>query len=168
MIFQFYWCIWVGNMREVILKQTVHPNVKWILGYPFLLAFAILTYVEPEKFFLLIFPVLALSYSFDFVFKSDKSGYIQIRLFAISIFRFKKQFIQPTYISLFKQAFTRENAFGFSPQIIGDDQYNLYTIKLFNEHKNEIVFESEDKPRTLKLGRELSELLHIELYNTLE
>ncbi|MCB0398925.1 MAG: hypothetical protein KDD26_04735 [Winogradskyella sp.] len=63
---------------------------------------------------------------------------------------------------------TRENAFGFSPQIIGDDQYNLYTIKLFNEHKNEIVFEPEDASQVHKLGSELAILFNVELYNTLE
>lgn len=155
-------------MKEVVLKQTVHPNVKWILGYPFLIAFLILSFIEPDKIYLLVPPILVLCYGFDFVFKSDKSGHIQVRLFGFSIFRFKKQFIQPTYISLFKQAFTRENAFGFSPQIIGDDQYSLYTIKLFNEHENKIVFESEDASEVCKLGTQLAILFNIELHNTLE
>ncbi|WP_426431891.1 hypothetical protein ACPX19_05095 [Winogradskyella sp. HB-48] len=155
-------------MGEVILKQTVHPNVKWILGYPFLLAFLILSFVEPDKIYLLVLPVLVLSYGFDYVFTDENKSYVRLNLFKIVVFKFEKTFIKPTYISLFKQAFSREVAFGFSPQILGDQKYSLYTIKLFNDNENMIVFESEDKARTLKLGRELSELLQVELYNTLE
>lgn len=155
-------------MKEVVLKQTVHPNVKWILGYPFLLAFLILSFVKPDKFYLLALPVLVLSYGFDYVFTVENKSYVRLNLFRIGVFKFEKTFITPTYISLFKQAFSREVAFGFSPQILGDQNYSLYTIKLFNGNENKIVFESEDKAETLKLGRELSELLQVELYNTLE
>lgn len=155
-------------MKEVVLKQTVHPNVKWILGYPFLLAFLILSFIEPDKFYLLVLPILVLSYGFDYVFTDENESYVRLNLFKIVVFKFEKTFIKPNYISLFKQAFSREVAFGFSPQILGDQNYSLYTIKLFNDNENKIVFESEDKVKTLKLGRELSELLQVELYNTLE
>ena len=149
-----------------MLKQTVHPNMKWLLGYPFLLAFLILTYMQPNKFYFIIIPLCFVFYGFDYVFETNKS-YIQLCLFGFVVFKCNKRFIKPNYISLFKQDFTRGNAFGFFPQILGDDSYSLYTIKLFNDTENEIVFESEDEPEVLKLGAELASILNVELYNAL-
>jgi hypothetical protein len=155
-------------MGKVVLKQTVHPNLKWMIGYPFLLAFSILTYEDPSLFYLILFPLLVIFYGFDYVFERGNKSYVNYNVFGFSVLRINKTFISPEYISLFKQAYIRERAFGFSPQILGDEKYALYTIKLFNNKQHQVVFESEDKREVLKLGTELSILLNVELYNTLE
>lgn len=155
-------------MSAVILKQTVHPNLRAFVIYPMFVVFTAIIYMDPMNFYILGLPVLLLNYGFAYVFDSDKKTYISLTIFGYSMLRFPKRFMLPEYISLFEECFVRGNGLGFYPQIQGDSKYSLYVIKLFKGYEREIVFESNSKEDTLELRTKLAALLDVRLHNTLE
>lgn len=155
-------------MDEVVLKQTVHPNVKWMIAYPFILALGIYVYTDPSSFYILFFPIALAVYGFDFVFAYNNKSYLSLTLMGYSVLRLNKKFINLDYVSVVRQAYTRGRApFGFSPQILSDERYTLFIIKLFSENENETIFESESKEEVLRLGDNLSKLFGVDLYDAL-
>lgn len=56
--------------------------------------------------------------------------------------------------------------FGFHTPF-GEDKFEMYSIKFFNKEGNQTVFKSFNKAEVLTLGKDLSNMLNVELYNTL-
>ncbi|MEJ6791740.1 MAG: hypothetical protein QNK89_03105 [Lacinutrix sp.] len=124
-------------------------------------------YNNPSRFYYLLVPILLFGCGFDFVFYGKDKRFLSFTMFGFSFFKFKKKFIIPDYISLFKQNFRRDSGVGLYSKILKDDHYSLFTIKLFNEREREIVFESNKKNEVIVLGTKLAHLFQVNLHNTL-
>lgn len=114
---------------------------------------------------LILLPILILFSGYAFEFNKNLRHKVLITVFGITVFKFRKSFIQPEYISLFHQSFKDSSDFEFLA--FGEDKWKSYSIKFFNANSNEIIFVSEDKEEVIHLGKLLAELLNVELYNTL-
>ncbi|GAA4305947.1 hypothetical protein GCM10023163_30880 [Aestuariibaculum suncheonense] len=113
----------------------------------------------------MLIPVLILFSGYSFEFNRSLQHKVLITVFGIIIFKFRKSFIHPDYISLFHQSFKEDS--GFEVLAFGEDRWKSYTIKFFNSNENEVIFVTNNKEEVLSLGKQLAELLNVELYNTL-
>ncbi|WP_343795302.1 hypothetical protein [Gaetbulibacter jejuensis] len=67
---------------------------------------------------------------------------------------------------MFKQRYKTVMGFGFHAPF-GEDKFEMYSIKFFNKEGNQTIFKSFNKAEVLTLGKDLSNMLNVELYNTL-
>jgi len=153
-------------MDKIVLKQTVHPNLNWMIAYPLLLVCLIIVYNDFYLFYTLLVPLVLISFGFDFVLVNKKKSYISCNFFGVSIF--KKSFIKPDYISLFEQSFTRSTNNGVYPQMLGFDRYSLFIIKFCNDCYGETIFESNSKEEVFELGKPISVMFDVRLHNALD
>ncbi|MDG5491077.1 hypothetical protein [Psychroserpens sp. SPM9] len=153
----------IGLKQEIPLRQKISISSPLIvLGIIFLNESVLVGCL------VILFGLLVFSINYALVIPKSFSNYYLIRSFNIPLFKVKKTLFFPDYISLFHQSFRQSNNVGFRPNILSDSSYKLYTIKLFQEHKNKIIFTSTNKADVLNYGQDLAQLLGVELYNTLE
>lgn len=153
-------------MKRVVLNQPPFFTAKIMLVLPLL--FVSISLLEGNIYvlpiFVLIFLFMFTGYAYEF--NESLNHKLNISIFYMTVFSFKKEFIEPEYISLFKQSFKSSNFFGFME--LGQTKYKEFTIKLFNKNKREIVYRSNNKNEVLMLGKDLARIFKVELHNTLE
>ncbi|WP_397364172.1 hypothetical protein [Olleya sp. R77988] len=157
-------------MKRVILKQFI-PFRQKLVVVTGLFFIGTLLNDKYNEFLGVLFYVLGILFFFvnyNLVITKGFLNYYQFRIFNISLFKIKKELLFPDYVSLFNQSFVQSNHVGFSPDILGDSKYRLYTIKFFKGHKNEILFTSKNRVEVVKLGTQLSTMFNVELHNTLK
>lgn len=156
-------------MESIVLKQTVSIRPKLAFGLPLLVVGFLGSVENLVTGILLIFlAVIIFGLGYNYIISKDFINYRQITVFTIPLFKIKMKFLFPDYISLFHQSFIQTNNRGFVPNTLNDAKYKSYTIKFFKGNQNIIVFESPNKNKVLGLGSSLSEMLDVELYNTLK
>lgn len=156
-------------IKEIDLNQVIPARQKIIVGLP-IIGFGFLVFDENMIVGILcfLFGLFVFSINYSLVITKDFSNYYQIRSLTFPLFKIKKDLFFPDYVSLFLQSFVQSNNVGFSPKILGDSRYELFTIKFFENNKNVIIFTSSNKDEVMRLGQELSTMLNVELYNILE
>ncbi len=163
---RLFFLLKMKNFRKysLVLEQKVPFKNKAKL---FLLIFVLVLFLVVNHhhyyLFLLLLPALILFGGYSFQFNKNLQHKVLITVFGVVIFKYRKSFIQPDYISLFHQSFKETS--DFEVLAFGEDKWKSYTIKFFNSNKNEVVFVSDNREKVLNFGKQLSELLNVELYN---
>lgn len=153
-------------MREIVLKQHISIVSKVIFLIPFLFVSVVLSIFDSMFSFVIIIGVLLFVFNYDYLIKANFDSYIRFGFFNLRLVKLKRKIIQPEYISLFKQRYKTLMGFGFYTSF-GEDKFEMYSIKFFNKEGNQTVFKSFNKAEVLTLGKDLSNMLNVELYNTL-
>lgn len=153
-------------MERVIINQQFPFSIKAQFGFPLTVAAIVLTYSNIYFLLLLILTLLFMFTSYAYEFNKNLMHRLNIKVFGMKIFSLDKTFIEPDYISLFNQPLKYSKSLGFME--MGKLNYKEFTIKFFKDNYNETIFRSSDKSKVLRIGKELSVLLEVELYNTLE
>ncbi|MEY8870722.1 hypothetical protein AB9K24_14535 [Meridianimaribacter flavus] len=153
-------------MREIVLKQHISIVSKVIFLIPFLFVSVVLSIFDSMFSFAIIIGVLLFVFNYDYLIKANFDSYIRFGFFNLRLVKLKRKIIQPEYISLFKQRYKTVMGFGFHTPF-GEDKFEMYSIKFFNKEGNQTVFKSFNKAEVLTLGKDLSNMLNVELYNTL-
>ncbi|TXE12968.1 hypothetical protein FUA26_04015 [Seonamhaeicola algicola] len=154
-------------MKSVVLKQKLSFTVLVQFVFPISVGLCVLTFFFSFLFFpFFIISLLWLFGSYNYVFNENGNHKIQYKTLNILLFTRDKAFLKPDYVSLFQQSFKQTLGFGFLE--FGKARYKDYTIKLFSENKHKIVYITSRKVEVLLLGKKLSEVLNVELYNALK
>lgn len=153
-------------MKEIVLKQRVSIASKAIFLTPIFFSSIALTIVFPGMFFAIMGSLFLFGFNYEYLIKDNFDSYIRIRFLKLKLLKFKKNFIYPEYISLFKQPYKTVMGYGFHTPY-GEDKLEMYTIKFFDNKKRETIFKSNNKEEVLCLGKDLAEMLNVELHNNL-
>ncbi|MFD0964647.1 hypothetical protein [Pseudofulvibacter geojedonensis] len=156
-------------MNSIKFKQFKNPKSNY-LGIGFIL-FGIVASIENLIIGLTVFllGIIFLGLNFEIeIFKNFKNR-LNVNLFNIKIFSFKKEILYPDYISLFGQSYSHSNDFSTVSSLGSSSSFDFYVIRFFDENnRNEIVFKSKNSDEVLIKGSELSILLDVELVNKIE
>lgn len=156
-------------MESVSLNQPIPFRQKIIVGLP-LIAIGLLGFKESVFVGLacIILGLIVFSLNKSLIITKTFKCYYEIKSFSFSLFKIKRKLFFPDYVSLFFQSFIQPNNVGFSPKVLGDSRFKLYTIKFFKDHKNVIIFTSSNKNEAINLAVDLTKMLDVELHNALE
>lgn len=155
-------------MESIKFRETKNTKAKF-LGVVILIFGLLIILTEPIGIFIFLIGFLILTINTEIeVFKTFENKY-NITLFSKTIFSKNKKLIEPNYISLFGQSFSRSNDFSTVSALGSTSSYDFYVIRFFDENnRNEIIFKSKNKTEVLEKGTQLAALLNVELLNKLE
>jgi len=155
-------------MNSIKFKEYKNTKAKF-LGISVLVFGLLITLVEPIGLLLILVGTLILTINTEIeIFKDFKNKY-NITIFSKTIISLEKKVMQPDYISLFGQSFSRANEFSSVAALGSSSTYDFYVIRFFNENnRHELIFKSRKRDEVLEKGKQLAELLNVELVNKLE
>lgn len=153
-------------MDQVIVNKKIPFSVKTQFGFPFMVASSILVYLSLYFLPFLILSILLRFTNYAYEFNKNLNHRLLVKVFGITVFGYKKKFINPDYISLFNQPLKTSMVSGFME--IGVARYKEFAIKLFKGNINETVLRSTKREEVILLGSSLANLFNVEVYNNLK
>ena len=155
-------------MESIKFKEYKNTKAKYIGIGLLLFSFFIMTQ-ELSGIILTVIGLLVLGVHTEIeVFKNFENK-LNIILFNMKLFSIQTELIYPEYISLFGQSFSSDNEFSTVSALGSTASFDFYVIRFFGENnKNDIVFKSKNKEEVLIKGKQLANLLNVELLNKLE
>lgn len=155
-------------MESIKFKEYKNTKAKYI-GIGLLLFSIFIMTQELSGIILTVIGLLVLGVHTEIeVFKNFENK-LNIILFNMKLFSIQTELIYPEYISLFGQSFSSDNEFSTVSALGSTASFDFYVIRFFGENnKNDIVFKSKNKEEVLIKGKQLANLLNVELLNKLE
>ena len=155
-------------MKSIKFKEYKNTKAKYI-GIGLLLFSLFIMTQELSGIILTVIGLLVLGVHTEIeVFKNFENK-LNIILFNMKLFSIQTELIYPEYISLFGQSFSSDNEFSTVSALGSTASFDFYVIRFFGENnKNDIVFKSKNKEEVLIKGKQLANLLNVELLNKLE
>ena len=155
-------------MESIKIKEYKNTKSKYI-GIGLLLFSIFIMTQELSGIILTVIGLLVLGVHTEIeVFKNFENK-LNIILFNMKLFSIQTELIYPEYISLFGQSFSSDNEFSTVSALGSTASFDFYVIRFFGENnKNDIVFKSKNKEEVLIKGKQLANLLNVELLNKLE
>ena len=118
---------------------------------------------------ILLLGLILFGINFELEIFKDFKNKLNIKFFSLKLFSQKEELIFPDYISIFGQSFSTSNEFSTIFALGSTSGFNYYVIRFFDEnYRNEFVFKSKNKAEVLEKGKQLAELLNVDLLNKLE
>ena len=173
-------------MNKISLKIYKDPKI-YLLGSVILLLFLPTLFLVPKLFFYeiqskflfkkiliilffltgIITGLLFFIINLEKVFSKDGVCNTSVLCLNKKIFSFSSEHISPKYISVYPQRFSESH--NYSQNVNIDTKTVLYVIRFFDENnRNELVFKTKNKAEVLEKGKQLAELLNVDLLNKLE
>lgn len=155
-------------MESIKFKEYKNTKAKYI-GIGLLLFSLFIMTQELSVIILTVIGLLVLGVHTEIeVFKNFENK-LNIIIFNMKLFSIQTELIYPEYISLFGQSFSSDNEFSTVSALGSTASFDFYVIRFFGENnKNDIVFKSKNKEEVLIKGKQLANLLNVELLNKLE
>jgi hypothetical protein len=155
-------------MESIKFKEYKNTKAKYI-GIGLLLFSIFIMTQELSGIILTVIGLLVLGVHTEIeVFKNFENK-LNIILFNVKLFSIRTELIYPEYISLFGQSFSSDNEFSTVSALGSTASFDFYVIRFFGENnKNDIVYKSKNKEVVLIKGKQLANLLNVELLNKLE
>lgn len=155
-------------MESIKFKEYKNTKAKYI-GIGLLLFSIFIMTQELSGIILTVIGLLVLGVHTEIeVFKNFENK-LNIILFNMKLFSIQTELIYPEYISLFGQSFSSDNEFSTVSALGSTASFDFYVIRFFGKNnKNDIVFKSKNKEVVLIKGKQLANLLNVELLNKLE
>ena len=155
-------------MESIKFKEYKNTKAKYI-GIGLLLFSIFIMTQELSGIILTVIGLLVLGVHTEIeVFKNFENK-LNIILFNMKLFSIQTELIYPEYISLFGQSFSSDNEFSTVSALGSTASFDFYVIRFFGENnKNDIVYKSKNKEVVLIKGKQLANLLNVELLNKLE
>ena len=118
---------------------------------------------------ILLIGLLLIGVNFELEIFNNFKNKLNIKFFSFKLFSQKEKLIFPTYISIFGQSFSTSNEFSTVSALGSTSEFDYYVIRFFDENnRNDLVFKSKNKEEVLEKGKQLAELLNVDLLNKLE
>ena len=118
---------------------------------------------------ILLLGLILFGVNFELEIFKDFKNKLNIKFLSLKLFSQKEELIFPDYISISGQSFSTSNEFGTISALGSKSGFDYYVIRFFDENnRNELVFKTKNKAEVLEKGKQLAELLNVDLLNKLE
>jgi len=155
-------------MKSIKFKEYKNIKAKYI-GIGLLVFSLFILTQEFSGIILTVLGTLILGVHTEIEVFENFENKLNITVFNMKLFSIKKELIYPEYISLFGQSFSSSNEFSTVSALGSTAEFDFYVIRFFGENnKNDIIFKSKSKEDILSKGKQLANLLNVELVNKLE
>ncbi|MEW7289561.1 hypothetical protein [Aquimarina sp. 2304DJ70-9] len=158
-------------MDSVVCKQE--RALKGKILSVFILVFSVFflfTTSEPlfSRIILLGVSLFVFGFSVSYKINMDFNNQKLFSVFGITIFKTKLKLEYPEYISVFSASYSLNNEWGSVAAIGTKERHDKVVVRFFTGNKNFTLYTTENYQVALDKANALSELLGIEIYNTVE
>ena len=155
-------------MNSIKLKKEKLLKVK-IFSILFIL-FGIVASLESITGIIILFiGVVFIGINFELEIFKNFNNKLNIKFFNLKIYSQNSALVFPEYISIFGQSFSSSNEFSSVSALGSTSGFDYYVICFFDENnRHDFVFKSKKRNEVLEKGKQLAELLNVDLLNKLE
>lgn len=158
-------------MNSVLCKQEKALKGGILSIIVLLVSIAFLFYTEELLLYRVIFLVSSLiifGYSVSYRINKDFNNQKLFSIFGFVVFITKLNLEYPDYISVFSASFSLDNEWGAVSAIGTKERHHKIVVRFFTGNKNFTLYKTDKYENALDKANALSELLNVEIYDSIK
>ncbi|WP_271770051.1 hypothetical protein [Aquimarina algiphila] len=158
-------------MKSVFCKQEKPIKGRILSVLVLLVSIAFLFYTEESilsRLVFFFFSLIVFGYSVSYKINKDFNNQKLFSVFGFPVLKTKLNLDFPDYISVFSASFSLDNEWGTVSAIGTKERHSKIVVRFFTKNKNFTLYKTERYEKALKVAHELSELLEVEIYDTIK